>query len=89
MAAMPPVEIVMAGVATALGAAYVNARLALGHDVGQYLDNRAFSKRLAQWLKKVSGETTLYRLLEFADPTAEALWFEGRSWSYAEVRDRK
>lgn len=89
MASFQHANVVLAGLATALGAAYVNAHLALGHDVGQLLDNRSFSKRFDRHLKKVGDESTLYRMLEFADPKNEALWFEGRTWTYSELIDRE
>ena len=78
-------HLVLAGVASALGAAYVNAKLALGHDLQQASYQRSFSQRLTQRLAKIEDEATIYRTLELANPDAEALWFEGRTWRYSDV----
>lgn len=76
---------VLAGVATTMGLAYVNAKLALGHDLRQYRANRSFGKRLGKQLEKLGDEVTIYRILELADSSANALWFENRTWTYAEL----
>ena len=36
--------------------------------------------------KELGDHVTLYHLSEFCDPNAEALWFEGKTWSYDELR---
>lgn len=78
----------------ALGAAsavlaglYLDGRYGLGHDIRQMMLDKAFRKRMGGRIAQLGDETTLYRMLELADPEAEALWFEGRSWSYGQIKE--
>jgi hypothetical protein len=68
--------------AAVAGAACLNARLGFSSDIRQLLQERDFAARLRQMIKRLGGCITLYHMLELADENAEALWFEGRSWSY-------
>ena len=68
------------------GASYFNARYGVGRDIKQLYDDRRFRKWIMARIKELGDHVTLYRLTELCDPGAEALWFEGRTWSYEELR---
>ena len=68
------------------GASYLNARYGIGRDIKQLYDDKRWRKRVAARIGELGDHVTLYRLTEFCDPNAEALWFEGRTWSYDELR---
>jgi hypothetical protein len=72
--------------AAVLGALYINAYYGFSTDFNQLLQDRAFKKRLAQRIASLGNDTTIYHMLEMAGPDATALWFEGRSWTFAEMR---
>jgi hypothetical protein len=75
-----------AGAATATAlAALLDKRYGVSHDVSQILQDRAFRKRMGARINDLGDDVTIYRMLELAQPDAAALWFEGRSWSYAEM----
>jgi hypothetical protein len=68
------------------GASYFNACYGIGRDIKQLYDDRRWRKRIKDRIKELGDHVTLYRLTEFCDPDEEALWFEGRSWNYGELR---
>lgn len=77
---------------TAIAAAslfYLDHRLGLSRDVTQYREESAFSSRFPQFLASLGPQSPhLYRMLELADPNADALWFEGRSWNYRAMKEQ-
>ncbi|KAM5343985.1 hypothetical protein ACJ41O_012522 [Fusarium nematophilum] len=74
-----------AATATVLGALYANHRYALTYDIDQLLRERAFRHRLQARIAQLGDDVSLYRMLELADPNAEALWFEDRRWAFSEL----
>ncbi|SPO04692.1 related to acyl-CoA synthetases (AMP-forming)/AMP-acid ligases II [Cephalotrichum gorgonifer] len=74
-----------AAAATVLGALYANDRYGFSYDINQLLSERAFRKRLEERIRALGGDVSYYHMLQLADPSAEALWYEGRRWNYAEV----
>lgn len=74
-----------AATATLLGALYANDRYGVSHDIKQLLSEKAFRKRLQERIQALDSDFSLFHMLELADPEAEALWFENRRWTYAEV----
>jgi hypothetical protein len=74
-----------AATATALAALLLDERYGVSRDVSQILQDRAFRKRMGARINDLGDDVTIYRMLELAQPDAAALWFEGRSWSYAEM----
>jgi hypothetical protein len=38
---------------------------------------------------RLGTHASLYHLLELADPRADALWFEGKTWSYSALKNGK
>jgi hypothetical protein len=77
---------VAASAALTLGGAYINAELSIHKDVRQLIEDRAFAKRLNKRVESLGDEVTLYHMLEQADPGAEALWFEGLTWTYGSMK---
>ena len=73
--------------ATTLGGAYINARFGIGTDLRNLLDDRAMQKRVVERLSSLGGSPTLYSIFAQGDPAADALWFEGRTWSYRELKE--
>ncbi|KAH8800379.1 putative bifunctional fatty acid transporter/acyl-CoA synthetase [Xylogone sp. PMI_703] len=73
-------------VVSALGSAYLNAKLGITRDIKQLRYDRTYGKIIAQNIARVgnSNMSTLAYALKSADKTAEGLWFEGRSWTYGE-----
>jgi len=76
---------------TAIAAAslfYIDHSLGLSRDVIQYREDSAFSSRFPQFLASLGPQSPhLYRMLELADPDADAVWFEGRSWNYRAMKE--
>jgi hypothetical protein len=68
------------------GATYIDGHYAISRDVKQLLSDRQFGKRIDQRCQQLGQHATLYHHMELADPTAAALWFEGREWTYAEMK---
>lgn len=85
----PSSEIVKAaGVATAaaVAALFLNEKYGLSRDISELSQSRKFKKRLDARLSQLGDDVTIYRMLELAKPDAPALWFEGRSWTYSELK---
>jgi hypothetical protein len=72
--------------AAAFAALFLSDRYGVSRDVGQILQDRAFRKRMDARINHLGDDVTIYRMLELAQPDAAALWFEGRSWTYAETK---
>ncbi|RMJ07496.1 hypothetical protein CDV36_012916, partial [Fusarium kuroshium] len=74
-----------AATATLLGALYANTRYGVSYDINQLLSEKAFRKRIDERARALGDDISLYHMMQLADPQAEALWFEGRGWTYAEL----
>lgn len=72
--------------AATLGAMYLDAKYRIVKDINAWNYRRQFRKLLQERIRKVGDYVTLYHVLEMNDPNAEAFWFEGRSWTYGDVR---
>jgi hypothetical protein len=79
-------SIAAATAAAVAGAAYLDGKYALRRDVKHLLGERGFKKRMDEKCRLLGDKATMYRLVELADQEATGLWFEGRSWTYAEMR---
>lgn len=67
---------------------YLDRSLGISRDVSQYREEASFATRFPEFLSKLGPQSPhLYRMLELADPAADALWFEGRSWSYSATKE--
>jgi hypothetical protein len=84
---MPAIQSVAAASAAAASFTYlINRVTGLSKDVSILRTQSVNSSNLKTHLTRLGNDPTLYRLLELADPAADALWFEGRTWSYAALK---
>lgn len=67
-------------------AAYVNAKLSIGRDLKTLKYEKSFGQRLGKQIQALGDTCTLYNLFDQVNPEIEALWFEGRSWTYGEIK---
>ena len=67
------------------GFTYLDGRYGLSRDMGQIMADRRMGKRIEARIKQVGDCASIYGHMKTADPAAEGLWFEGRSWTYAEI----
>ena len=74
-----------AGLAAVTAAWYANDKYAITHDIKTLLDNRNFSKRIDERIRQLGDNFTIYAIVQLADQDAEALWFEGRTWTYRQL----
>ncbi|KAH8594927.1 putative bifunctional fatty acid transporter/acyl-CoA synthetase [Bisporella sp. PMI_857] len=81
MAAVP----LLSAAAVAAGA-YVNAKLSIGTDLQQLSYDRELRSRLEQRIKSYGDTCTLYHMFDLVNPDNEALWFEGKTWTYGELK---
>ncbi|KAK7892717.1 hypothetical protein LTR67_006954 [Exophiala xenobiotica] len=66
---------------------YADHSLGITRDIQQHRLDASFTARFPQFLSKLGDSSPhLYRMLELADPTADALWFEGRTWNYRAMK---
>lgn len=83
------------GAALALAtAAYANAKFGIKADLDNLRDEASFGKRLAQRIGELDGICTLYGMLKRVvevnkQGSAEALWFENKTWTYDQLKDCK
>lgn len=73
--------------------AYVNAKFSISTDLASIRGDRAWGKRLAQRMAELGDTPTVYGMLRRVvevegHGSAEAIWFEGKSWTYSELKDR-
>lgn len=68
---------------------YANHSLGITKDISQYQLDADFGARYPQFLAKLGPQSPhLYRMLELADPNADAVWFEGRTWNYRAMKQQ-
>jgi len=72
--------------ATLATGAYLNAKFGIGIDLKQLSHDREWSKRLGERIQELGDTCTLYRMFDIVHPNIEALWFEGRTWTYGELK---
>lgn len=80
------------GVSLAAGA-YLNAKLAISTDLAAMRNDRLAMKRMGQRIGDLGGLTTVYKMLERVvergSGATDALWFEGKTRSYSQLKDRR
>ncbi|KAL3425863.1 AMP-binding enzyme [Phlyctema vagabunda] len=82
-----PLNAVALAVPAALAAgAYVNAKFAIGTDLKAIRHDREWGTRLQQRLTEAGGNCTLYGMFNRIDESATLLWFEGKEWTYGELK---
>ncbi|KAL4931261.1 putative bifunctional fatty acid transporter/acyl-CoA synthetase (FAT1) [Aspergillus undulatus] len=72
--------------------AYLNAKFSISTDLSNMLGDRAYGKRLAHRMAQLGDTITVYGLLQRlveveGHGSTEAIWFEGKSWTYSELKD--
>ena len=77
---------VISAAALAAGA-YLNAKLGISTDLNELALARDFGDRLGRKIQSLGDTCTLYRIFELANEKDEALWFEGRTWTYGELKN--
>lgn len=77
--------LIASAAALAAGASYIDGHFGISRDIGQLLADRKFGQRLDARIKRLNGVAGLYGHLKIADPTAEGLWFEGKTWTFADI----
>jgi hypothetical protein len=83
---MDSASIAMLSAASIAAAAYLNAKLSISTDMKQLRYDRQWGDRLVSRIQAMGNTCSLYRMIEFVRPEIEALWFEGRSWTYGELK---
>jgi hypothetical protein len=68
-----------------VGAMYLDAKHHIVKDIAAWRACRQFQQAMAETEQLMGDYCTLYHALELNDPMAEAFWFEGRTWTFAEV----
>jgi hypothetical protein len=79
----------MISAATLVAGAYLNAKLGVGVDLKQLSYEREFGVRLGKRIQLLGDTCTIYHMFELVDSNAEALWFEGRTWTYGDLNKGK
>ncbi|KAG9237165.1 putative bifunctional fatty acid transporter/acyl-CoA synthetase [Amylocarpus encephaloides] len=84
---MDPASGALAATAALAAGAYLNAKLSIGTDLRRLRHDRTWTKRLIGRIQDLGDTCSTYGMFEKANPQAEFLWFEGRTWTYAEMKD--
>ena len=74
-------------VSVTLGAMYLDGKHHIIKDINTWRQKRRFKTALAENAKLMGDYFTLYHAIEHIDPQREAFHFEGRSWTFGEVRE--
>lgn len=87
-------SVAVASAATAAAAAYLNAKLAISTDLAAIRNDRATAARLGQRVAQLGDTATIYKMLERVVEvdgygSREALWFEQKTWTYTQLKERK
>jgi len=79
-------EPIIASAAAVAAGAYLNAKLSIGVDFKQLKNDRQWGQRLGAIIQGLGDTCTLYRMFERVESENEALWFEGKTWTYRELK---
>ncbi|KAL4777876.1 hypothetical protein BDW60DRAFT_202749 [Aspergillus nidulans var. acristatus] len=86
-----PVVAAASALSVAAGA-YLDAKFSISADLSAMRSDRAFGKRLAEHIAQLGETPTVYGMLQRVvevekHGSTEAIWFEGKSWTYSELKD--
>ena len=70
----------------ALGGAYMNARYGIGKDLQQINGDKDYLNRVGKRIAELGDTLTHYAMFSRVDPKLDAVWFEGRTWTYGEMK---
>jgi hypothetical protein len=79
-------EPALIGAAAVAAGAYLNAKLGIGTDLGTLREEREFGERLERRIRELGDTVTLYHMFDMVSPENEALWFEGKTWTYGDLK---
>lgn len=87
-------SLALASALSLVGGAYLNAKLAISTDLAQIRCDRAFKKRLGERIAQLGDCVTIYKMLERVVEvegcgSVEALWFENKTWTYSQLKERE
>lgn len=77
---------VISAAALAAGA-YLNAKLGISTDLNEIAISKEFGERVGKRIQSLGDTCTVYRIFELVDEEKEVLWFEGRTWTYGELKN--
>ncbi|PWY84715.1 bifunctional fatty acid transporter and acyl-CoA synthetase [Aspergillus sclerotioniger CBS 115572] len=85
-------SIAIASALSAAAGAYINAKFSVSSDLASLYNERSWTNRLGQRIAQLGDTTTIYKMLERVveiegHGSAEALWFEHRTWTYTQLKD--
>ncbi|KAG0647555.1 Solute carrier family 27 member 4 [Hyphodiscus hymeniophilus] len=80
-------EIATISAAALAAGAYLNAKLGISTDLNGLAISREFGGRVGKRIQSLGDTVTIYRLFELVNEQNEALWFEGRTWTYGELKN--
>lgn len=83
---MEPATGALVGAAALAAGAYLNAKLAISTDIRNLRTDRAWGNRLQSRIQELGDNCSLYHIFNRIDPTIEFLWFEGKTWTYGEIK---
>ena len=67
-------------------AAYIDGRLGISTDIKTWQHEKEWGNRLGARIRELGDTVTLYALFDRVDERVEALWFEGKTWTYGELK---
>ncbi len=76
----------LASAALVAGGSYINARYGIGTDIREIKREKNGVKRLFENYSQLGESCTIYNVFSRADPTSDALWFEGQTWTYGQLK---
>jgi hypothetical protein len=77
-----------AAAAVAAGA-YLNAKLTIGTDLTRLRHDKTWTKRLLSRIAEMGDTCSTYAMFDKVNEGIEFLWFEGRTWTYGEMKRGK
>lgn len=83
---MDPASATLLAAGAAAAGAYLNAKFGIGADLEGLRNDRAWGATFARRIEELGDTVTLYAMFDRVDPAIEALWFEGRTWTYGELK---
>ncbi|TVY47372.1 Fatty acid transporter protein [Lachnellula cervina] len=83
---MEPTTGALVGAAALAAGAYLNAKLAISPDIQQMRHERAWGERFQSRIANLGDSCSIYHMFDGIDPELEFLWFEGKAWTYGEIK---
>ena len=84
---MEPATGALVSAAALAAGAYLNAKLAISPDIQQLRNERAWGERFQSRIAGLGDSCSVYHIFDKVDPALEFLWFEGKSWTYGDIKN--